>query len=335
LAQGHLLKLLQFVRAHCRFWCPIVPMVAFRYLAVIISLPLLATSLSSDALNSTVAGSYKVEYKRYSYQGMDRTDKTIDVWYPVGSAGQKFPFISYAHGNTFGGGQTVYENGKIITDMAAFGYVIAAPQACNTGCSDGATVPGGPRGFKNFYEQQLKVIDWAKQQASAGDAVFETVNFDIGVGVSGHSMGGQATLVSASGQNPSKYNIKAAVMHHAYTHEFPAANIPFLAFTGTADYIAPSSMTTEFFNARGASSTRGLVNKVGATHLESNPMNYNPKLASFTVAWFKVFLDKTPQSGGVDFHGMIFGKDKSSLCGGGDGSMAQCTILGGSSEVLV
>merc|ERR1712183_725526 len=114
---------------------------------------------------------------------MDGSDKKIDVWYPIGSAGQKFPFIAYAHGDTFGGRTTVFENGKILTAMSAFGYIIAAGESCDAGCNDLATLPFDPPGFKNYYKQQLLVIDFAKQQAAAGDTVFKNANLDIGVGI--------------------------------------------------------------------------------------------------------------------------------------------------------
>jgi hypothetical protein len=39
-------------------------------------------------------------------------------------------------------------------------------------------------------------------------------------------------------------------MHHAYTHEYPAPQIPFLAMTGTADHIAPAKMTDNYANAK-------------------------------------------------------------------------------------
>merc|ERR1711862_659397 len=53
-------------------------------------------------------------------------------------------------------------------------------------------------------------------------------------------------------------------------------------------------------------------------------------LATYSAAWFKVFLDETPQSGGVDFHEMIFGEGADSLCHGGDGSMTACEVHDGS-----
>lgn len=106
-------------------------------------------------------------------------------------------------------------------------------------------------------------------------------------------MGGQATLFSAA-YNASTQNIKAAAMLHAFTHTYPAiTNVPFLTFTGTEDTTAPPEMAQKVFDATGASSVRGIINKIGANHHEPSSQ-YNPKLGLYTVvrtnviAWFLV-----------------------------------------------
>lgn len=279
-------------------------------------------------------GSYKTMFKSYTYADMDATSHKIDVWYPVGSAGQKFPFISYSHGNTAGGRALPGDYGVLLSTLSAYGYIIAAHESCNTGCAKGTSLPFDPPGFGTMYKEQLKVIDWAKQQGGAGDAIFKNANFDLGVGIAGHSMGGQATVYSSSSHG-SGHGIKAAVMHHAYTHSYPAPIVPFLAFTGSADWIAFPSQTEGFFNAKGANPIRGRVNKAGATHFEPNFAPGPKALGMWSAAWFKVFLDETPQAGGVDYKTLIFGKGKDSLCNGGDGGMTKCDVFDGSSSVVV
>ena len=67
----------------------------------------------------------------------------------------------------------------------------------------------------------------------AAKAIFDGhVNRSVGYGVAGHSMGGQATVFSSSYGNATGHRIRAAVMHHAFTHDYPAPTVPFLAFTG-------------------------------------------------------------------------------------------------------
>merc|ERR1712232_1363708 len=173
----------------------------------------LNTALAFDGANFTFPGAYTVKTATYTYADLDRTSTKIHVWYPVGSDGQKFPFIEYAHGNGCGGPQLPLLYNTLLTHMAAYGYVIAAHEACDSGCSDHAVLPYDPVGFKNYYKQQLMVIEWAKKQV---DPVFSSVDWSVGVGVSGHSMGGQSTVYSASSAGAG-HDIKAAVPHHAYT----------------------------------------------------------------------------------------------------------------------
>ena len=176
--------------------------------------------------------------------------------------------------------------------------------------------------YANFYHQQLLAIDWARSSAAAE----LPINATAGVGVAGHSMGGQASVFAAA-YNASGYNIKAAAMHHAFTHMFPAVQVPHLVFTGTEDTTAPPKMAENIFNAAGAFHARGLVNKVGASHSEPDRLAYNPKLALYTAAWFKLYIDGTPQWRGTDFDAMIHGNSTNSLCGGGDGATAECSVL--------
>ena len=74
-------------------------------------------------------------------------------------------------------------------------------------------------------------------------------------------------MFSSSYGNASAYDIKAAVMHHAYTHSYPAPQIPFLAMTGSKDTTASPKMTESYYRAEGANPHRGFVNKEGADHV--------------------------------------------------------------------
>ena len=67
-------------------------------------------------------------------------------------------------------------------------------------------------------------------------------------------------------------------MHHAYMNSYPASQVPLLAFTGANDTTAPPKMTHEYYNAKVACPTKGLVNKADATHDEPDTINYNPLL---------------------------------------------------------
>lgn len=266
--------------------------------------------------------------------GLDSSDQTVDLVYPCPNATfpTKIPLIVYLHGDGAGNERLMDRYGPLFDRIASFGYAITAPRSCNMGCKDKQNqknLPFDPPHFGLYYKQQLKVIDWAKGEAVSGKGIFGSLNLTNGVGIAGHSMGGQGTVFSSSMGNASAHDIRAAVIHHAFTHTYPAPQIPFLAFTGTLDELAPARMTHKFFEAARADLPRGLVNRLDTDHHEPE-LDHNPLLAQFTAAWFKVYLEGTPQAFGIDFDAMLYGSGPDSVCGGGDGGVKECTLLRGS-----
>ena len=64
-------------------------------------------------------------------------------------------------------------------------------------------------------------------------------------------------------------------------------------------------------------------------HHAPDTLGYDPLLPQFTAAWFKLYLDRTPEWEGIDFRSMIVGNDeKRSICKGGFGVMVEkmCTF---------
>lgn len=308
-----------------------------RHLHLLLLLDLCLHATSS----SYVTGPYATKTSIFrDVDGFDSSDRTVDIHYPDVSDSSlpktSFPLVSYLHG--MGGGDFVepvayaFDRQALFPALASFGFVVAAPRACNVGCHDDKlSLRSDPPNFGNFYKQHFVNIEWVrnktKSRAEDDDDVFTLVNLSAGVGIAGHSMGGQATVFASSYENASDYDIRAAVMHHAYTHEYPAPQIPFLAFTGVEDLTAPPAMAEAFFKAPGGARPAGLVNRKWTTHHEPDILGYNKLLPQFTAAWFKVVLEKTPVAFDIDFASMIFGNATTSLCGGGDGSMAECTII--------
>ena len=268
-------------------------------------------------------GPYDTASRSYTFDALDSTSKEINVVFPVSHEERMFPIIVYAHGFDDRGTQ---DYGKLFKALASWGYVVVCALSCYLGCKDDCvTLPDDPPCFGHYYHQQLLTIGWAQSNATAA----LPIDRSVGVGIAGHSMGGQATLFSASDANATvAYDIRAAVMHHAFTHRYPAVHLPFAAFTGTFDFVASPNMTEHFFNAAGAHLTRGMVNKRLANHHEPST-DYNPMLGTYTAAWFKLFLDGTPKSLGVDWNELIYGRSNRSICHGGDGAMPYCEMLGG------
>ena len=150
------------------------------------------------------------------------------------------------------------------------------------------------------------------------------IDLDAGFGVAGHSMGGQASLFSASYANASDVGIKASVLMHPYSHEIPSTRIPTLGFTGSFDATAHAAWAKEMFEAGDPLVTNGYANLEGETH--SGCLATSSKISLFTAAWLKLFVAEIKEEGGINFEELIFGQDKDSLCGGGYGDMSECKL---------
>ena len=288
-----------------------------------------------DADASPLRGPYATKSMYLTYDKMDSSDNRILVIYPdvaaADGSSQKFPFISYAHG----AGNLITDYQMLTDGIASFGFVIAVHGACQYGCiDDPSSLSLDPSGFAHYYKQQLLSVDYFL--GSAGDPAssfpFSLIDASVGAGVAGHSMGGQSTVFSASYGNATAHDIRAASMHHAYTHQTPGPTVPFLAFTGESDNIAWPFMTSWFSDAADERLPRGLVNKWDAGHFEPEDdwiwgvSTYNPLFSQYTAAWFKLYLEGKKTEFGIDFDNMIYGTGEDSVCGGQDGAMAECTM---------
>ena len=232
---------------------------------------------------------------------------------------------------------------NLFDDLASWGYVTISHYACQYGCNeDTKSLWWDPPFFGNYYRQQLLAIDWAldnlETELEAQGILLDTSN---GVGVAAHSMGGQSALFASSYNNitATKVPITAAVLHHAFSHEFPAPQVPFIAFTGEEDFIAPPSMSKQIFNSTKDDmplmTSRGYANKASAGHLENEDWEnaglvsdwYNPLIPQFTAAWFKLHLEMKNAKFGFNFEEMIYGGGETSICNGGDGVIEECVVL--------
>jgi hypothetical protein len=316
------------------------------HIAMFFLLPLVSFIKASSSEPVAVLGPYATQLRVYSLNSdiKNPEEDKVSVWYPSGLTGRndtldestKFKFISYAHGMFGGGALEIPAYNQLLGALASFGYIIGATHQCSVGCFDDCvSLQLDPPCFGNYYKKQLAVFDWAKVCSSVDDSCrepFVNVDWSSGVGIAGHSMGGQATLFSSSYGNASAYDIKAAVLHHAFTHTFPASTVPFLDFTGEQDTTAPvDTMAVPIYKAsQNTGLPRGLVDKTLAGHHEPDILSLDRNgidlLAQYSAAWFKLYLDKRPTEFGLDFDNMIYGSGEESMCGGGDGDMTVCTV---------
>mmetsp|Transcript_25308 Transcript_25308/g.49796 ORF Transcript_25308/g.49796 Transcript_25308/m.49796 type:complete len:313 (+) Transcript_25308:19-957(+) len=276
---------------------------------------------------TAAAGAFATAEKLFDVPILDETDPRLRVIYPKpNGTSSKFPFISYMHG-FMGGGIDLLGYTELFHDIASFGFVVAAPLSCNAGCKsqpqERYTCAGLPdvypsgHGWSSYYTEGLKTIEFARNKSLAGDPIFSTVDWGLGVGLAGHSMGGQATAVGAASACTEKWNILAAVLHHPAPGKVPAGNVgsnisvPLIGFTSSGDNICPPDETEGIMNAS-QTATKAFRNAEGLSHLEPVlfPPYYNPLLATFTAAWFKVFLNQDRGK----FYDMVFGSAPDSLC---------------------
>ena len=210
-----------------------------------------------------------------------------------------------------GGNFDIVGYSALFQQISSYGFVVVATLSCSTGCVDeslGAPwtdcqgiLPLRPpgQGWGPYYGETLKLIDWAQNMSKDGtDAIFNMINWDAGVGITGHSMGGQGTGVAASAACTEKWNIKAAALHHpayGYTKDGNIGenfSIPVIAFTSSGDPLWPETKAMMDSNTVLPAAFR---NEVGWSHEEPNGRPdvgmawENPRLATFTASWFQVF----------------------------------------------
>jgi len=226
--------------------------------------------------------------------------------------------------------------------MASYGFVVAAPKSCNEGC----TKPGGsskytcaglpkvqPAGWPGYYGEQMKTIEWAKNTSSSKRAGIDAIDWAAGVGIAGHSMGGQSTAIAACKSCAEAYGIKAAVLHHAANGDTKGGKnvgvnitLPTAYFTSSGDSIWKE--TRDLWQNMPAGPPRVYRDQVGFSHLEpvctgpwKSCKTENPFLATYTAAWFKIYLNGETSG---DYYDMIYGSAKSSICK--YANMTECVV---------
>ena len=292
------------------------------------------------------SGPYKVASKVYKVLALDSSNQDLHVFWPSSpGAGESFPLVSYMHGMS-GGGIDIVAYRQLFKDMASYGLVVVAPGGCgaitgkacndpvNSPYTDCAGLPSvSPKGWASYYGEGLKGLEWAKNM-SATEPAAKLVDWSLGVGICGHSMGGQAAALASGAGCSKKWDIRAAALHHPASGDIGAAgnigfniSVPFAAFTTSGDGIWPETRDI-YFNS--SSTPRVYRDQVGFSHMEPLKLPavkwYNPWLATMTAAWFKLYLGGDSSS---QWHSMIYNSsDPLSLCNyAGPKGMANCETV--------
>ena len=198
--------------------------------------------VTASAFGPDGHGAYETESKIYKVPILDSAGnhQKMDVFYPSNATtGETFPVISYSHGMMGAAiGPLAYQSiayGALFSQLASHGYIVVAPEDCNSnGCGDkvnspytdcAGLAPVKPSGWSSYYGEQLKSIVWAREQKVAGDEIFAMLDVEAGAAIAGHSMGGQATTLSAHFACTEQYDIRVAALHHSADGETSLGNL--------------------------------------------------------------------------------------------------------------
>jgi len=228
-------------------------------------------------------GPYKTANVDYEVDTLDETMPEVVVVYPIRILGNEtFPFISFNHGAGSGGLQTYALHIGILNGLASHGFIVGATKSCMIGCSEGF--------WTNYWEEQYKVIEWAQSEEMRNDPILGQVNHDLGYGIAGHSMGGQATARSAT--RASAQNVKAAILYHPYHQRGEEIgqdiDVPLAGFTGTLDTCCGEESTRAYYDD--APTPKTFADMSGALHTEPNAPN--SRWEAYSAAWFQIWINK-------------------------------------------
>jgi dienelactone hydrolase len=257
-------------------------------------------------------GPYEVTKRSYRVTKLHWSNRRADVVFPSQLLSEDntdtFPFLVFAHG-FLGGNLFTYRKYKALLDgLASFGFIVAAPRSCNFGC------PGFGR-WNTYYEEQLKLIEWADEMRLEGHEVLQFIDREAGFGVLGHSTGGVATLDAL--EFADQYDITAGVLlHPAPTDTFPPTDtdtppdltVPTAIFTGTTDGCCGAATSKPIFDAIVSAPAKAYANMIDAGHAEPN--NSNTRWPRYIAEWFKVHLNRDES-----YRDFVFGNGTTSLCG--------------------
>ncbi|MEY4561409.1 MAG: hypothetical protein RLZZ618_686 [Pseudomonadota bacterium] len=249
--------------------------------------------LCSAALFTLGAGAQSNPYEK----GPDPTKSSLEASrgpFAVGS-------YNIIGASGFGGGTVHYP-----TTQGSYGLIAVAPPYLAQSSSIGWL---GPRlashGFvvvlvdvnstldfpESRSRQQLAAITYAlRQNTTSSSRVYGKID-PTRIGLSGHSMGGGATILTARN---SPNNIKAAFPLTPWSSDknFSRLNVPTGYLACQNDNVAAnSSHSSRFYNSMSSSVPKAYYELRGESHFCPQSASNNPIIGKYSVAWFKRFVD--------------------------------------------
>ena len=299
--------------------------------------------LLASCAPATAQAPYKVtRYNNYTNVLLDKTDQNVLIFVPEFNTRKqekdhKWPILVYAHGAA-GGNYDINGYDLLFRQIAEKGYVVIAHKSCSAGCHEtepsvytecAGIVPLPPTGGKMwgvYYGETLKMIDWAK--TSADFDFHKVVNFNLGIAIAGHSMGGQSTAIASNINCTKQWDIRAAVMHHpesvstneAFCNAGNNIYIPTAIFPSSGDNVCPASDSKDIYESM--HQARLFRNLEGDSHLEPVLLG-TTDLARLTVAWLDIYMNGVHSPTYDVSHSTIYDEhDETGICNYAD--MVEC-----------
>jgi len=182
---------------------------------------------------------------------------SASIAYPIGAAGEKFPFVVFGHGAAVGGSYPPVNRSyaDVIQILASYGHIVVQPESCTSmGC--------GAR--DDFVKDMLATLTSCKEKPSLHPAL-ASADFST-VGIMGHSLGGVATVAACA--QADSHSIKGCVAEHPCFADIKASQAPIMITSGSADAFCSSKKLQKLYDATPASVPKVFFDVKGADHFE-------------------------------------------------------------------
>jgi len=233
---------------------------ALLFFGVLVAVVAGATSPATAALDDPSApGQYAVGYTDATVRASGRSF-SARIYYPATSAGSNKPVATGQFGAIAFGHGFLQANSKYagtMSHLASWGFIVAAPNT-NTGFNANHSA---------FADDLNASLTWlVAQDTTAGSRFNGKVN-EAALGLSGHSMGGGASILAAS-RNPAVKtvaNLAAAETNPSAAAAAANVRVPVQFIAGDKDTIAPVDQhTRKIYN--GKASAKQLRTIRGGSH---------------------------------------------------------------------
>jgi dienelactone hydrolase len=259
------------------------------------SLSLSAATAHADLANP---GPYPAGWRQVTITRANNTTFTARLFYPATSAGQntplnrgggRYPAVSFGHGFF----QPVSRYQSILEHLATHGFLVIATD------SEGSLFPS----HQNFANDISFSLTYLEQQNVLAGAFLENA-LHVGIyGLSGHSMGGGASILAAAADAriDAVATLAAAETNPSSTAAAANVRVPLSLISGTADTIVTSANNTSIFNSARAPKQAPVITggwhcgyqDVSSFGCDSGPMTRPDQLARtrrLMTQWFTLYL---------------------------------------------